>query len=140
MLPLLFTGVQKLLQVGVFLLSSHRTCSSLFMWVGVGVGVNCCRSRSSRRGLGPVFSPAFDGNVNRMEITIKLLSKSLGTKARILYFSSLCTNYRSGSSPLVGSPHAVWMSMLSLSKAPLVHADNYLDRYTSPAWPISRLR
>jgi len=40
MMPRLFAGVQKLLQVGVFFLFSHRTCSSLFMQVGVSVGVN----------------------------------------------------------------------------------------------------
>ena len=31
----LFAGVQKLLQVGVLLLLSHRTCLSLFMQVSV---------------------------------------------------------------------------------------------------------
>jgi hypothetical protein len=40
MMPQLFAGVQKLLQVGVFPLFFHRACSSLFMQVGVSVGVN----------------------------------------------------------------------------------------------------
>jgi hypothetical protein len=40
MMSPLFAGVQKLLQIGVFFLFSHRTCSSLFMQVGVSVGVN----------------------------------------------------------------------------------------------------
>ena len=40
MMSRLFVGVQKLLQVSVFSLLSLRTCSSLFMRVGVSVGVN----------------------------------------------------------------------------------------------------
>jgi hypothetical protein len=40
MIPWLFAHVQKHLQVGVFFLLSHRTCSSLFVRVGVSVGVN----------------------------------------------------------------------------------------------------
>jgi hypothetical protein len=39
MIPRLFAGVQKLLQVGVFSLLSHCGCSRLFVWVGVSVGV-----------------------------------------------------------------------------------------------------
>jgi hypothetical protein len=39
-MPLLFADVQKHLQVSVFLLFSHRRCSSWFMQVGVSVGVN----------------------------------------------------------------------------------------------------
>jgi hypothetical protein len=41
--PWLFANVQKLLQIGVFFLLSHRVCSPLFVWVGVNVGV---RNRS----------------------------------------------------------------------------------------------
>ena len=40
MMPQLFASVQELLQVGVFSLLFHRRCSSLFMQVGVSVGVN----------------------------------------------------------------------------------------------------
>jgi hypothetical protein len=36
----LFADVQKLLQVGAFSLLARRVCSSLFMQVGVSVGVN----------------------------------------------------------------------------------------------------
>jgi len=39
MVPRLFAGVQKLLQVGVFFRLSHRMCSSVFVRVGVSVGV-----------------------------------------------------------------------------------------------------
>jgi len=49
MKPRLFAGVQKLLQVGVFFLFSHRTCSSLFMQVGVSVGVNDVASMLTAR-------------------------------------------------------------------------------------------
>jgi hypothetical protein len=47
----LFTGVQKLLQVGVFSPQSHRTCSSLFVRVGVSVGV-----RTTERLRGSISS------------------------------------------------------------------------------------
>jgi hypothetical protein len=39
MIPWLFAGVQKLLQVGIFFLLSPHMCSPLFVWVGVSVGV-----------------------------------------------------------------------------------------------------
>jgi len=38
MVPRLFAGVQKPLQISVFSLSYHRACSPLFVWVGVSTG------------------------------------------------------------------------------------------------------
>jgi hypothetical protein len=39
MMSRLFASVYRTLQLGVFFLLSHRTCSPLFVWVGVRVGV-----------------------------------------------------------------------------------------------------
>jgi hypothetical protein len=39
-MPWVFANVQKLLQLGIFFLFFHRRCPSLFVRVGVSVGVN----------------------------------------------------------------------------------------------------
>jgi len=68
----MFADVQKYPQISIFSLRDDRGCSLVFTWVGVklvstAVGLEVL----AERGLGPVFSPAFGGNADRNETTVK---------------------------------------------------------------------